>query len=71
MVKKQPEKFLFVFNSKSSGINCEVFAKDMFEAQEKICRVLGITQINAPVFMTENFECPRCRCQSTECNYPS
>jgi len=63
---KTKEKYLFAFQTKA-GINAEVFASDMMDAQEKVCRVLGITEIEAPLFMTENFDCPKCKVM--DCNY--
>ena len=65
---KLEEKYLFIFKTELN-INAEVFAKDMVSAQQKICRLLGITNVNAPIFMTENFDCPKCRCNASECNY--
>ena len=66
-MNKNTKKYLFVFNDKKSGINAEVLALDMMEAQEKVCKLMGVSNINAPVFMTEVYDCPRCR--NVECNY--
>jgi hypothetical protein len=60
-------KYLFVFNESRSGVrpdigvNAEVFASDMMEAQEKVCKLFGIHSIGQPVFVTENYDCPKCR----------
>ena len=64
-------KYLFVFNDKVLGINAEVFAKDAAEAQEIVCKIMGVHNINAPVFFTDNYDRPTCRHQEVECKYPA
>lgn len=60
-ISKMDNKYLFVFNCKLSGISAEVFARDFDDAQRKVCKLMGISKISAPVYMTENYDCPRCR----------
>lgn len=64
------ETYIFVFQFKNPSWTIEVFAPDMMDAQRKVEKIMGINgEIPAPVFVTQNWDCPRCRNVEHECNY--
>ena len=56
-------EYLFIFKNP----NMEIFAENLADARKKSDR-LGISA-GEVVFVTENFDCPKCGPNTNECNY--
>lgn len=66
-------KTLFYFRSSGLGSSCsyEIFGDTILDAQEQIKKITAETLNNPPILImaTQNYSCPKCSCQATECNY--
>jgi len=64
-------KYLFSFRTKEKGVRkfFQVFAETYSAAVIKINTATGERDLELND-MTENYDCPKCSCQETECNYP-
>jgi hypothetical protein len=64
-------RYLFVFR-KPDRTTIEIISTSLLDAEKKAFKVLGEeNKFDLTLtFMTENFDCARCRPSVTECEYP-
>lgn len=77
LIKNKPSRRYMktLFHFRSSGIGgstgYEIFADTIQEAQQEIKIITSNTLNCEPtvIFVTQNYDCPKCSCHATECNY--